>query len=108
MPMPSNRFSWQFVVAVALSVLPSAAATPDWVRKAASATLPSYDPETNAVVLLDDVNIRVVNVGEYVEHYRRVVKILRPEGREEADIGVYLDTKEKLHSIHCWSFDRSG
>jgi len=108
MPMPSNRFSWQFVVAVALSVLPSAAATPDWVRQAASATLPSYDPETNAVVLLDDVNIRVVNVGEYVEHYRRVVKILRPEGREEADIGVYLDTKEKLHSIHCWSFDRSG
>jgi len=108
MRMPSNRFPCQLVLAVALFVLPSAAATPDWVRLSASATLPSYDPETNAVVLLDDVNIRVVNVGEYVEHYRRVVKILRPEGREEADIGVYVEAKEKLHSIHCWSFDSSG
>ena len=30
------------------------------------------------------------------------------EGREEAEIGVYLEAKEKLHSIHCWSVDRSG
>ena len=63
MRMPSNRFLRQLGVAVAFLVSPLAAATPDWVRQAASATLPSYEPETNAVVLLDDVNIRVVNVG---------------------------------------------
>jgi hypothetical protein len=28
---------------------------PDWVRTAAGQALPSYSPETNAVVLLDDV-----------------------------------------------------
>jgi len=75
---------------------------------AAASTLPAYTPETNAVVLLDDVNVRVLSPTEYLEHYRRVVKILRPEGRDEADLLVYLEGKEKLHSIHCWSFDRSG
>jgi len=92
-------------------LLPSSillAATPDWVRQAAAQNLPAYDPETNAVVLLDDVSISIVGPNEYVEHYRRVVKILRPEGREEAELGVYLQSREKVHSLHCWSVDRAG
>ncbi len=83
-------------------------ATPDWVRQAAAQSLPTYDAETNAAVLLDDVTITVSARGEYMEHYRRAVKILRPEGRDEADVAVYLHGHEKLHSIHCWSLDRSG
>src|SRR3954468_3899399 len=93
---------------VLLCIAPSWATIPDWVRQAATATLPVYEPDTNAVVLLDDINVRILSPTEYSEHYRRVIKILRPEGRDEADLAVYLQGKEKLHSIHCWSFDRSG
>src|SRR4051812_10541914 len=93
---------------VLLCIAPSWAAIPDWVRQAATATLPVYEPDTNAVVLLDEVNVRILSPAEYLEHYRRVIKILRPEGRDEADLAVYLQGKEKLHSIHCWSFDRGG
>ena len=107
MRKPSKSAGWIFL-AVLLFVAPARATTPDWVRQAATATLPSYEPETNAVVLLDDVNVKILSRDEYLEHRRRVVRILRPEGRDEAELGVYLEAKEKLHSIHCWSFDRSG
>lgn len=107
MRKPSKNAGW-ILLAALLSVVPSRATTPDWVRQAASATLPNYEPETNAVALLDDVNVKILGPDEYLEHRRRVVKILRPEGRNEAELGVYLEAKEKLHSIHCWSFDRSG
>ena len=59
------------------------AAVPDWMREAASQTLPTYPPDTDAVVLLDDSGITIQAPGEYIEHYRRVVKILRQEGNEE-------------------------
>ena len=104
----SDGSTWLVLALAFLFVSPSRAATPDWVRQAATATLPAYEAETDAVVLLQDANIRILSPNEYLEHYRRVVKILRPEGREEADLGVYLEGKEKLHSIHCWSIDRAG
>jgi uncharacterized protein DUF3857/transglutaminase superfamily protein len=108
MRKPSKSLQWFYLATALLFATTSYATTPDWVRVAAASTLPAYTPETNAVVLLDDVNVKVLSPVEYLEHYRRVVKILRPEGRDEADLSVYLEGKEKLHSIHCWSFDRSG
>lgn len=108
MRKPSKRLQWFHLATALLFATTSHATTPDWVRQAAASTLPAYTPETNAVVLLDDVNVRILSPVEYLEHYRRVVKILRPEGRDEADLSVYLEGKEKLHSIHCWSFDHSG
>jgi Domain of Unknown Function with PDB structure (DUF3857)/Transglutaminase-like superfamily len=81
---------------------------PDWVRTAAAAPLPQYEPDTDAVVLLDDVNYTVANSGDYVEHYRRAVKILRPEGRDEANFYLHLREKEKVLSLHAWSIDKSG
>ena len=81
---------------------------PDWVRTAAAAPLPQYEPDTDAVVLLDDVTYSVANPGEYVEHYRRAVKILRPEGREEANFQLHFRQKEKVLSLHAWSIDKSG
>lgn len=81
---------------------------PDWVRTAASASLPTYEPDTNAVVLLDETTFRVVNSDEYVEHSRRVVKILRPDGREHGEYGTYFQQNEKILSVHAWSIDKSG
>ncbi len=56
---------------------------PDWVRAAAAQQIPAYSPRTNAVILLDDTTYTVAPDGRATEHYRRVVKILRPQGRDE-------------------------
>ena len=85
-----------------------AASIPDWVRQAASQTLPSYPPDINAVVLLRDETDTITGPGEYVEHYRRVVKILRPDGRNEGNLSVYLGQKQKLLSLRAWSLDKTG
>jgi len=78
-----------------LSVVPAFASkpdsVPDWVRTAAQQKLPSYSPETNAVVLLDETTYTVAPDGSAVEHYRHVVKILRPQGREEGIVAVPFD-----------------
>src|SRR5579871_3482298 len=81
---------------------------PDWVHQAASQTLPSYSSDTDAVVLLDSSEETITSATEYVEHYRRVVKILRPEGREQGNFDIYLGHQHKLLSAHAWSIDSAG
>lgn len=81
---------------------------PDWVRTAAQQKLPAYPPETNAVVLLEDTTYTVTPDGSAVEHYRYVVKILRPQGREEGIVGVPFDKDTKILSMHVWSIGPDG
>jgi len=81
---------------------------PDWVRKAAAEKLLTYGGDTDAVVLLDETTITVASPDEYVEHRRRVVKILRPDGRGEASFGVFFRGKEKVLSVRAWSLDMTG
>ena len=81
---------------------------PDWVRTAAQQKLPTYPPETNAVVLLDETTYTVAPDGSAVEHYRYVVKILRPQGREEGIVGVPFDKDSKILSMHVWSIGPDG
>jgi hypothetical protein len=85
-----------------------AVTVPDWVRTAAGATLPNYEADTNAVVLLDDTTYSVSTPDEYTEHYRRVVKILRPDGRDEGTFYVHFRQKEKITLLHAWSIDKAG
>ncbi|HEX3967763.1 MAG TPA: DUF3857 and transglutaminase domain-containing protein [Edaphobacter sp.] len=100
------------VLLLCLTVAPAFASkpdsVPDWVRTAAQQKLPGYSPETNAVVLLEDTTYTVAPDGSAVEHYRRVVKILRPQGREEAFVGVPIDKDSKLLSMHVWSIGPDG
>jgi transglutaminase-like putative cysteine protease len=83
-------------------------AVPDWVRDAAAQTLPSYPAETAAVVLKEDTIYTVQPDGQAVEHLRRVVKILRPQGRDEATIHVEYDDETKLLLFHVWSIGADG
>jgi hypothetical protein len=81
---------------------------PDWVRAAAAQTLPHYPAETNAVVLLEDTTYSVGADGRAVEHVRRVVKILRPQGRDEAIVHVGFDKDTKILSMNVWSIGPDG
>src|SRR6185312_8362774 len=86
----------------------AAATTPDWVRAAASQTPMVVDKEAIALVLLDDQTTTVSETGEVYTLYRRAVKILRPEGREYANVHVYFDKETKLKSLHAWSITAKG
>ncbi len=81
---------------------------PDWVRTASQQKLPAYSPETNAVVLLEDTTYTVAPDGSAVEHLRRVVKILRPQGREEGVVEVPFNKDTKILSMHVWSIGPDG
>ena len=62
----------------------AATPVPDWVVQAAAVKVPYYPPNTGAVVLLDDRLVSVGPDGRATERQRRVVKILRPQGRQYA------------------------
>ena len=81
---------------------------PDWVRQAAAQPTGTYPPETKAVVLLDQTDYTVTAPGDYIEHSRWIVKILRPDGREEGDLELDLKRGEKLNYLHSWTLDASN
>jgi len=81
---------------------------PDWVRQAAAQPVPAYDTETNAVVLLNEETDTIVSPDNHIEHVRRVVKILRPDGRNEGYLAVWVGHEEKLVSVHAWSVDAAA
>jgi hypothetical protein len=100
------------VVLTCLAVVPAFASkpdsVPDWVRTAAQQKLPDYSAETNAVILLDDTTYTVAPDGSAVEHHRHVVKILRPQGRNEGIVGIPFDKDSKILSMHVWSIGPDG
>ncbi len=81
---------------------------PNWVHAAAAQHLPAYPSETRAVVLLDETTYAVAPDGSAMEHRRRVVKILRPQGRDEATVFVPFDKDRKLSSLEIWSIGPDG
>src|SRR6478752_264978 len=84
------------------------ASVPDWIHPQAAQGLQSVDPEVKAVVLLDEQKFTVMAGDDVIERYRRVVKILRKEGRDEGELGFWLHPHDKVLSIHAWSFDSAG
>ena len=81
---------------------------PDWVRDAAKETLPDYHHEPNAVVLLDDEEYTVMPNGHVVLHRRIVKRILRPQGRDEANFYVHYNKDSKVNWLHAWSIGVDG
>jgi hypothetical protein len=81
---------------------------PDWVKTAAAQPLPKFPGTPKAVVLLDETTYTVGSDGRAVEHVRRVVKILRPQGREYGYPVVWFDKDSKILSMHVWSIDAAG
>ena len=81
---------------------------PDWVKAAAAQTLPTYPVRTDAVVLLDEHTYTIAADGGKTEHVRRVVKVLRPQGRDYGQLAAEFSNAEKLKSMHLWSIGADG
>jgi hypothetical protein len=87
----------------------SAPPVPEWVVQAsAGSLLPRYPAETKAVILLDDILITVGPDGKATERERQAIKILRPQGREYAEIVGWYSKDNKLNSFHAWSIGPDG
>jgi hypothetical protein len=108
----TSMYSFALILLACLTITPAFASksdsVPDWVRTAAQQKLPQYSAETNAVVLLEDTTYTVAPDGSAVEHYRYVVKILRPQGREDGIVAVPFDKDSKILSMHVWSIGPDG
>ncbi|MGC1871035.1 MAG: DUF3857 domain-containing transglutaminase family protein [Acidobacteriaceae bacterium] len=79
---------------------------PDWALNAS--TVKGDWGDAKAVVLLQDTLLTVEPDGKAIERDRMVVKILRPEGRDEATPEVGFSKDNKLLSFHVWSIGPDG
>jgi hypothetical protein len=88
-------------------VLASTPQLPDWVLQAAAAPVSGLQ-HAKAVVLLDDDLLTVQPDGQARLRHREVIRILRPQGREYAELVAWTGLGQKLLSFHAWSIDPSG
>ena len=58
-------------------------------------------------MLLDDTTLTVDTNGKALEHVRRVIKILRPQGREEGVVHVEFDNDTKILSMTAWNISKA-
>lgn len=113
---PAQRIQSFFaatLLLLSLGAIPSHASTkddpvPPWVTEAAHQTLPTYSATTRAVVLLDQTEYIVAPNGTAVQHYRRVVKILRPNGRNRGIVRVDFDDDTRIRYLKVWSIGPDG
>jgi uncharacterized protein DUF3857 len=98
-----------FVLALlAAASRPVSASAPDWLRSAVQQPIKTYASDVNAVVLLSETENTVKDNGETVTRERRVIKVLRPEGRSEAFHGVPFDDETQLNYFRGWSISPKG
>lgn len=75
---------------------------PDWGLAAAKTPTPDYAKDAASVVLLDDYLETVDAQGRATEQHRRVVRILKPQGRDNL-CGVPYDVDEKIDYFRAWT-----
>ena len=78
---------------------PLSASAPDWLRSAAQQPTKTYASDVNAVVLLSETENTVKDNGDTVTRERRVIRVLLPEGRNEAFHGVPFDPETQRRHI---------
>lgn len=98
--------AFQFALAAAAFAVAgplASAGTPDWMKQAAQAPLPTYPADTDAVILLDERLTTISPAGEVRITYRKVYRILRPQGRTLGTVYVYFDGETQLKFLKGWS-----
>ena len=95
-------------VAVAHPAWAGGPTVPDWMKAAAAQSLPSYPADTPAVVLLEETTMTVRPEGKSTKRIRRVVKILRQQGRPYGGVRVWFNANSKVNYLHVWSIGPDG
>ena len=95
-------------VFVCLFCLKASAGVPDWLRSAAQQPAKKYADDDNAVTLLHETETTVKDNGETITHVRKVIKVLRPDGRDAAYQAVHYIEETKLNYLKGWSISARG
>jgi Domain of Unknown Function with PDB structure (DUF3857) len=104
------RLGSGFLSLVAVAVCGAHASTPpfpDWMQQAAAAQV-SNPVGAKAVVLLSEELLMVQPDGQAKLRRREVIKLLRPQGREYAELVAWSGGGRKLLSFHAWSIGPDG
>ncbi|MDH3493668.1 MAG: DUF3857 and transglutaminase domain-containing protein [Acidobacteriota bacterium] len=97
-----------FVLALAAPAF-SFGSPPSWLRNAAGQTVPAYDKNISAVVLLDEQEVTVDKKGSIITVERYAVKILTKEGRGTAVArAFYFVSSGKVGKLEAWTISGGG
>src|SRR6202049_5293153 len=67
-------------------------AAPQWMHAVVTAPLPNHDERTDAVLLYSERNVTVLSAEKIKIQTRKAYKILRPNGREDGTVVVFLNS----------------
>ena len=105
---PPLIFLLTFIFAAAFDVF-GGDAPPNWMRQAASGSVPAYEKEVSAVVLHNEYQVALGGDGLLVTTENYAVKILSREGREHAvATALYLVSSGKVRDIEAWLIRPDG
>ena len=107
------RIRFLILIGVLLVSFANASASSDdapaWLRQAANLTIPTYDKDVTAVVLVDDDTVSVSDDGRVVKVYNFAVRILRRDGRGYAQARVgYVPESGKVKEMRAWLIRGDG
>jgi hypothetical protein len=81
---------------------------PQWALDAVKTPTPADIGDAKAVVLFDEYLITLDAQNHAVERERSAVRILKLQGRQEAQCGVEYDVDEKLNYFRAWTITGDG
>ncbi len=82
---------------------------PAWLRQTASASVPSYDKQVPAVVLLDESRVTINDEGKVKTVNTYAIRILTKEGRSAALAREVYQTKTgKMRELKAWLIPATG
>ncbi len=81
---------------------------PAWMHAVASASLPTHDDKTNAVLLYSDEVVTVQSETKIKTVVREAYKILRPDGRELGFLVVPFNSHTRITNMHGWCIPAQG
>lgn len=87
----------------------SAQDVPEWLRRAANQSIPSYSSETPAVVLSDDERLTINSDGVTLTNKTFALRVLKRDGRSLAVArDVYLTDSGRIKEFRGWLLRSSG
>lgn len=96
-----------FMLSLALPALADEA--PSWLRELATASVPAYEKNVAAAVLLNETSVAVEDSGRMVTTTRSAIRILTREGRARAVAEVFYRTDGgKVKNLDAWMVSPSG
>ncbi len=100
-----------FLVASLLAIVPTPGLAgifsknqpvPDWALEANKTHTPDYAKDASSVILFEEYVESVDGSGRATERHRKVLRVLKPQGRKEA-CEVSYDVDEKINYLHAWT-----